>query len=929
MALVGRHEERKRLWAVAMKALEAPTSVFVRGRSGVGKSVLLAEFLAELEAEGRLVLNGRCYEQELVPYKTVDKLVDSLTSELERRREWLPELEPSDLGALTRAFPVLRDVFSKSAGAVQTVADDPAELQRRAIRALTEVFQLLAKKAPLVLCVDDLQWGDVAGAQVLARLAAPSSEPILVVGGFRAEDSASPMLQALGQLFERETGHAPDVMTLEQLSAAESAELAQAMAAEAGVKDPHVVQWALRESEGQAFFLHELLYAAANNADLVRSAGKGLKDVVATRVGQLPADVRRLLEVVCLAGAVLPQEVATSAAGLQYATRLYHQLRASHLIRTTQRDRRDFVDTYHDKFREVVNAGLEGERAQDIHANLVQAYLKAPPEPGRAFTLATHARLAGPKVSPDVVFSVHKDAALEAMAAFDAVRAREFLLTAQDVLRAQGRDLDPELELSLGSMHMATNHIDEAKAAFESVLRRSQDSFVRGGAHSGLARLFMGSLDTRAASAEAGRALRAIGYSPVKSSLFDLVLATVVFAFTLARTRFLGRGRLRPRDELGADLYMMSGYAGYFLFDRKLLLGGLVRGFTAISRLSPGRAKAEAYGFTSVVTSVLGLKGLTQKLIASAHAASAAAHDPAAAAFVAGFSALAVEMGGEILKGEKLGIEAVANGSRQDVSSFLTVVSGVTWSLVMRGQTVRALSVADHGLGRIRSTGDSLIARGHTFRTYFGTIYALQGDFAKAKQALDEYEQFLKQHAADDVFRAALLLGHRALYAHLSAAPDGELEAMFKTHDAYGLSPSSHVQTLRHYYLAKSLRRGDQVLLAPNDAAVRAAAVATVKELKTFKRYLTTTLYRRLLEAKLAVAKKTDVGAELTAIIADARSIEAPWLEFEAILLQAFVDRQAGATEALEAKRRALKALAEEHALAGLLVRARPLLGEG
>ena len=78
----------------------------------MGKSWLVRAFIASLPGD-TLVLKGRCYERETVPYKALDNLVDDLC----RYLVTLPEAEAEvligdDVAALARAFPVLRRVES-------------------------------------------------------------------------------------------------------------------------------------------------------------------------------------------------------------------------------------------------------------------------------------------------------------------------------------------------------------------------------------------------------------------------------------------------------------------------------------------------------------------------------------------------------------------------------------------------------------------------------------------------------------------------------------------------------------------------------------------------------------------------------------------------------------------------------------------------
>ena len=75
---VGRQRELALLEKALVDSRNQTVTVRVHASSGMGKSALLRRFLENHRGRETTVLQGRCYEQEAVPFKALDGAIDCL-----------------------------------------------------------------------------------------------------------------------------------------------------------------------------------------------------------------------------------------------------------------------------------------------------------------------------------------------------------------------------------------------------------------------------------------------------------------------------------------------------------------------------------------------------------------------------------------------------------------------------------------------------------------------------------------------------------------------------------------------------------------------------------------------------------------------------------------------------------------------------------
>jgi serine/threonine protein kinase len=423
-------------------------TVYVHGGSGLGKTALVQRFLEmvrEREPDA-VVLSGRCFERESVPYKALDGIVDALTRYLKRLpHATIEALLPRDVLALTRVFPILRRIDAVGE-ARQRALDipDSQELRRRAFGAFRELFARLSSRHAVVLCIDDLQWGDADSSTLLTELLRPPDAPmLLLVAAYRTEEAESTVaLQMLLRNYAaaKGDGSAREVVVRE-LSPSEAGVLADRLLADADGTSQQAGA-IVREAGGNPYLLAELVrFVKTTNRDVTLPSSPQtdaalphmreitLDEMIMTRVRQLPHPARRLLEILAVFGRPLDPSAACRTAGIeQQELEVCALLRAERLSRTRVTADREEIETYHDRIRETVVAHLSPDRLKAHHGALALALESVGADPE---VLATHFQGAGDHAQASRCAIIAADRAADALA-FD--RAARLYRLALDLM---------------------------------------------------------------------------------------------------------------------------------------------------------------------------------------------------------------------------------------------------------------------------------------------------------------------------------------------------------------------------------------------------------------------------------------------------------------------------------------------------------------
>ncbi len=503
-----------------------PQAVLVVGEAGIGKTRLATELVAWARAQGAEVLSGHVFEMGgRLPYQP---LVEALRERLEAENAPEDLLEDLWLAELSRLLPELRVRYPD----LPIPTEDELTARGRLFEAVARLFDALARRAPLVLLLEDLHWVDGASLDLLRYLGHSWKEHdsrVLLLGTVRREGlELNPQLSA--QLADLGRDLPLTQATLQPLSQQETIHLVQAIVGEGtlGPKREHgpaqpslpgaspspelempliaLGEVLFAQTGGQPLYLLETLKLWRDRQWLVpRLAADGswrlepsvdlaalaqersrrellppsVRTLLLARLAPLSPAARHLVQVSAVLGTAASAQLLWQLAelGVQAGVDALEEAIKRGILREEEAGvgRLGSYRFSHELMRDVVYTELGAARRQVLHQ---RALARLEIEGARASELAYHARSSG---EVEAAYGYSMQAGVEAAAVFaveDAIghyeQARAWLQEHKRLQTELSASQVERLYAHLGRAYANQNAWEKAQEAYEELLAYAQ-----------------------------------------------------------------------------------------------------------------------------------------------------------------------------------------------------------------------------------------------------------------------------------------------------------------------------------------------------------------------------------------------------------------------------------------------------------------------
>ncbi len=381
---VGRGEELavlRRLWGGAEAARRV---ALLGGEPGVGKTRLAGEMARAAHSEGALVLAGRCDEDLGVPYQPIVEALRHLVDHAPL--SMLASALGRHGGELVRLVPELE---SRVPGLPNPLRSDPETERHRLFDAVAAWLAAASSSERMLLVLDDLQWAAKPTLLLLRHLLrSPERMRVLVVATYRDTDMR-PGHGLVEVLADARRLEGIERMRLAGLDAAGVASMVRrAVGRELEPADEDLARAVWQETDGNPFFVGEVLRHLTETGSLARAGGgprrapvlaelgipEGVREVVVRRLSRLSEAANEALSVAAVMGAEFELPVLQWTAGLETSVLLSALDEGIRSRLITEAPGRTVAHRFcHALVRDTIYYGLSGVRRLGLHRRVADA----------------------------------------------------------------------------------------------------------------------------------------------------------------------------------------------------------------------------------------------------------------------------------------------------------------------------------------------------------------------------------------------------------------------------------------------------------------------------------------------------------------------------------------------------------------------------
>jgi hypothetical protein len=464
-AVVGRRDPLARLEQVWEAAREGGHRlVVVSGDPGIGKTTLAAELALRAHAGGGSVLYGRWDEEGHAPYQALREALGTYAAACPRR-----VLRQDVAGHADELARLLPDIGARIGGVRPPLADDPDAERMRLFDALRDWIGALARRRPVLLVLDDLQWAERSSLLLLRHLLdTPPEGPVLTVVTLRdGEVEGMGPLHTLGSF---EGSAFVDRIEVPGLDLDDVTELVvRALGRPLATDDEaDAARWLTDETAGNPLFVHEIL-RGLDPADPGRALTEARRhlpervhDVVRWRLARLAPETNEALAAAAFVGEEFSLEVLAATVGgrvIDLRNRLDDAVRAGVVRDADDGHRLAFA---HAVVRRALQDDVAPDRAAELHRRIARALAGNAADGSSAPEIAHHYLRAADASTASVAITWGRTAADQARQE-TAFEAAVWFLTRvievhdrhgqQGASPARARELACELRLELADAH--------------------------------------------------------------------------------------------------------------------------------------------------------------------------------------------------------------------------------------------------------------------------------------------------------------------------------------------------------------------------------------------------------------------------------------------------------------------------------------------